>query len=224
MISSYSVTKNIHISAISTLQPFRMLVAALFNSICTLTRTRFFQCLCLFFSLWFGTKLLVQVDWRSVNLSGWTNTTGSPTGLLLNLTCSPQGYLARNVGQASKTRNGGTYMCVCLYCMCIYIYIYMVRPPMIYLELFCMVKHSKNTHFSKTKFVFDFICSFAKKYFLGVFKVWKIVKPSVANVFWIFSQELFSEKTNCSKVMFGLYSNNKFYLGKPKNQTNLNLK
>ena len=36
-------------------------------------------------------------------------------------------------------------------------------PPMIYLELFCMVKHSKNTHLSKTKFVFDFIFSFGKK-------------------------------------------------------------
>ena len=34
------------------------------------------------------------------------------------------------------------------------IYIYMVTPPpMNYLELFYMVKHSKNTLFSKTEFV-----------------------------------------------------------------------
>ena len=45
-----------------------------------------------------------------------------------------------------------------------FIYIYMVRPPtMIYLELFYMVKHSKNTHFSKTKFVFDFHFCFERK-------------------------------------------------------------
>ena len=33
---------------------------------------------------------------------------------------------------------------------------------MIYLELFCMVKHRKNTHFSKMKFVFAFLFCFEK--------------------------------------------------------------
>ena len=42
---------------------------------------------------------------------------------------------------------------------------------MIYLELFYMVKHSKNTHFSKTKFIFDFHFYFERKYiFPWVFK------------------------------------------------------
>ena len=52
--------------------------------------------------------------------------------------------------------------CVCV-CVCNAI-IYMVRPPtMIHLELFYMVKHGKNTHFSKTKFVFDFHFCFERK-------------------------------------------------------------
>ena len=34
---------------------------------------------------------------------------------------------------------------------------------MIYLELFYMVKYSKNTHFSKIKFVFDFYFCFERK-------------------------------------------------------------
>ena len=45
---------------------------------------------------------------------------------------------------------------------------------MIYLELFYMVKHSKNTHFSKTKFVFDFhFCFEIKCIFLGFLKVFQ---------------------------------------------------
>ena len=45
---------------------------------------------------------------------------------------------------------------------------------MIHLELFYMVKHGKNTHFSKTKFVFDFHFCFERKcIFPGFLKVFQ---------------------------------------------------
>ena len=64
---------------------------------------------------------------------------------------------------------------------------------MIHLELFYMVKHSKNTHFSKTKFVFDFHFCFERKcivpsVFEGLKKKKKNLKiPWVFKVFCIFS-------------------------------------
>ena len=73
----------------------------------------------------------------------------------------PKQKTQNNTGLEKKKRRKSTNICI-----------YAQVPPMIHLELFCMVRHSKNTHFSKTKFVFDFIFSFKKMYIsLFVLKV-----------------------------------------------------